>query len=76
MITLYTMHRCGYCEKAKHYLSELGIARKVIQIETASDEELQLVKHDHTFPQIWIQNSSGEHEFIGGYDQLVEAFPI
>lgn len=69
-VTVYTMHYCPYCERAKALLGRRGIAFKEILVEDDDDQawiDLEKRSGMKTMPQIW----AGER-LVGGYRELAE----
>lgn len=67
-ITVYTMHRCPYCEAAKKLLSQEGYAYEEKLVEMDDDATWTRLEKEtgyKTMPQIFIGS-----KFIGGYNDL------
>ncbi|AKH68517.1 Glutaredoxin, GrxC family [Spongiibacter sp. IMCC21906] len=67
-VTIYTTRFCPFCVRAKHVLTNKGVAFKEIPVDgdNAMRRELQERSGQRTVPQIWI----GE-QHIGGCDELM-----
>ena len=70
MITIYSAEWCGYCTKAKEYLSAQNKEYSVIDVEVVEElpEEFNMAG---TLPQIFVDG-----KFIGGYAELVKEYPL
>ena len=69
-ILLYSKNNCGYCDKAKLLLKNLGLSYTEKKFEDFSSTESlyeDIGKNVRSMPQIKING-----ELIGGYNQLVE----
>ena len=68
-VTIYTGHRCAYCNAAKRMLDSKNVAYNEINIneDTAKAEEMVERTNRQTVPQIFI----GETH-VGGFDDMAE----
>lgn len=68
-ITIYTKDHCSYCDRAKEYFKNHGIAYEEINImrDPQGYDALRARTHHMTVPQIFI----GE-KFIGGYTDMMD----
>jgi thioredoxin reductase (NADPH) len=69
-ILLYSKNNCGYCDKAKFLLKNLGLnyTEKKFEDFTSTESLFEDIgKNVRSMPQIKING-----ELIGGYNQLVE----
>ena len=69
-VLVYTKNNCGYCDKAKMLLKNLGLTYTEKKFEDFSSVETlyeDIGKNVRSMPQIKING-----ELIGGYNQLVE----
>jgi glutaredoxin len=69
-ILLYSKNNCGYCDKAKLLLKNLGLTYTEKKFEDFSSVETlyeDIGKNVRSMPQIKING-----ELIGGYNQLIE----
>jgi glutaredoxin len=70
VITIYSAEWCGYCTKAKEYLSAQNREFNVIDVEVVEElsDEFNMAG---TLPQIFVDG-----KFIGGYTELVKEYPL
>ena len=71
-IIVYSKNNCGYCNKAKLLLKNLGLTyeeKKMEDFESVDKLLEDIGKKVRTMPQIKIDG-----KLIGGYNQLVEYF--
>ena len=74
-VEIYTLDYCPYCQKAKFFLSDLGVKFKEISCDDNEEKmRLELTKKYNlnslaTFPQIIIDGKN-----IGGYSDLIEKY--
>lgn len=70
MITIYSAEWCGYCTKAKEYLTAQNKKFSVVDVEEVYElpEEFNMAG---TLPQIFVDGV-----FIGGYTELVKEYPL
>lgn len=70
MITIYSAEWCGFCTKAKEYLNAQNKGYRVVDVEDVEElpEEFNMAG---TLPQIFVDGV-----FIGGYNELVQEFPL
>jgi len=71
-IIVYSKNNCGYCNKAKLLLKNLGLTyeeKKMEDFESVEKLLEDIGKKVRTMPQIKIDG-----KLIGGYNQLVEYF--
>ncbi len=70
-VVVYTRDLCGYCDAAKHEITQRGWSYTEYNIsDPALREELKQKAPDaKTVPQIWIGKNH-----IGGYDDLMKYF--
>ena len=68
-ITVYSGHRCAYCNAAKKLLESKGLNYNEINVDDdpAMRDEMVARTHRQTVPQIFI----GDHH-VGGFDDLAE----
>jgi len=68
-ITIYTGHRCAYCNAAKKILDSKGVEYNEINIHenSANAEEMVERTKRQTVPQIFIGDTH-----VGGFDDMVE----
>jgi glutaredoxin 3 len=71
MITIFTKTICPYCQMAKQYLTEQGLAYTEVlydddQARQSMYDKLGLIGSQRTVPQIFADN-----ERIGGYSDLL-----
>ena len=69
-ILLYSKNNCGYCDKAKSLLKNLGLTYTEKKFEDFSSNEAlfeDIGKNVRSMPQIKING-----KLIGGYNQLIE----
>ena len=67
LITIYSIPNCGYCMKAKSVAIELDNHNKNLVDCNDPDADISRVKHSHTFPQIWVDDT-----FLGGYTEFAQ----
>lgn len=67
-VTMYSMDRCPYCDRARALLESRGISFEEIKVDIHDEEkwlELEVKSSMKTMPQIFI-----EEECVGGYTEL------
>ena len=73
-VTVYTTPICPYCSNAKQLLKSKRIEYKEIGMhDMSSDERMALMKKTNnyrTVPQIFIEYSPFEDEYIGGFEDF------
>jgi glutaredoxin 3 len=75
---VYTKAICPYCAMAKQYLSEQGIDYVEVGFDDDDErqsmyDELGLVGVQRTVPQVFIVESDGRPQRIGGYNDLLRS---
>jgi glutaredoxin len=77
-IEIYSKSDCPYCHLAKSHLTQHGIT----YLEQVYDDyeqrqsmynSLGLQGHQRTVPQVFLIESNGHRERIGGYSELIQS---
>ncbi|MFK7815977.1 MAG: glutaredoxin 3 [Gammaproteobacteria bacterium] len=68
-VTIYTGHRCAYCNAAKKMLDSKNVSYHEINIHEDASKAEEMVKRTNrrTVPQIFIGNTH-----VGGFDDMAE----
>lgn len=77
-IEIYSKSDCPFCQMAKQHLHSHGIAYTEqvyddFEQRQAIYDALRLEGHHRTMPQIFLVESDGRSERIGGYTDLIES---
>jgi glutaredoxin 3 len=69
--TLYTRKLCGYCNQAKHLLTQLKVPYTEINIDGDPEAARFMMEKSgrRTVPQIWIGDTH-----VGGFDDLYSLY--
>ena len=82
-LKIYSKDKCNYCVEAKRLCAERKIEYVEYNIDYKQGWKLKLLEDyqndfpmqtPRTVPQIWKENSLGEWEYLGGYEDLVRCF--
>ena len=71
-VTVYTMHYCPYCDRAKALLKLRGVSFQEVLVEEDDDAQwksLHARSGMRTMPQIFLGDQ--EETCVGGYQELV-----
>ena len=68
-VTIYTGHRCAYCNAAKRMLDSKNVAYNEININEDPTKAEEMVERTNrqTVPQIFIGET-----YVGGFDDMAE----
>jgi len=74
MFKIYGKQYCPACEKAKKFLELNGKSYKYLELGKDYDlDDLHFLAPDaNSVPQVFFVNDNGEHEYIGGLNQLTK----